>query len=329
MKKKRLIVGLAILVVICVLAVFLDPTYVLLGLLRNESFYQRRPTTYWSREIQKLRPRTSSAGFFVYLDKFFDYFRSSEPIKKEDLTLLKGGPEAAPVLKELLRDKEPFVRWNAAFTLLDAGDVQPREVVPALCDALLYQDDYRTRYEAAEIMEEIGPEPETEIAIPALILALNDDGFFIGSNGDFVRSKAARILSRIGAPAVPALTKGLRDPDVAVRREAASVGRRQHLALGRHDDQVVEILEIRPQRRETGPEARAALGLERAERQPEAALLHFGQQAADRGLRHAAPDQVADRDAGYLGVEGRLPRHEALPQQPEAGQQDQRADQRD
>src|SRR6266852_844020 len=55
MKKKRLLLGLALVIAIATIAVLSDPTCVLLGLLRNESFYEGRPTTYWSREIQQLR----------------------------------------------------------------------------------------------------------------------------------------------------------------------------------------------------------------------------------------------------------------------------------
>src|SRR5262249_39496826 len=98
-RRKRLIVSLAVLLAVCAIAVIAHPTWVLLGLLRNESFYQRRPTTYWSREIQKLQANRSASGFRDYVEWFFSLFRAADPVSRENLTLLKGGSEAVPVLK--------------------------------------------------------------------------------------------------------------------------------------------------------------------------------------------------------------------------------------
>src|SRR5262245_5539035 len=234
-RRKRLIVSLAVLLGVCAIAVIADPTCVLLGLLRNESFYQGRPTTYWSREIQRLRDEKSASWLATYQDWFLNLFRSKEPVTKEDLTLLKGGPEAAPVLKELLRNKNPFVRWNAAFALIDAGDAQPREVVPALCDALLEPDqgssgspfpseEEFTRCRAIETLDEIGSEPEMTAAIPALVLALGDHTCMTDKEfpnyDQYIDGRAEGLLSRIGQPAVPALIQGLKNPKSEVRVKA-------------------------------------------------------------------------------------------------------------
>src|SRR5262249_9462862 len=112
--RKQLIVGLALLLVVCAIAVVADPTCVLLRLLRNESFYQGRPTSYWSREIRRARDIEASDALSTAQDWFSNLFRPNKWTRAEDTNLLKGGAEAAPVLKELLRDKNPGVRSTAA-----------------------------------------------------------------------------------------------------------------------------------------------------------------------------------------------------------------------
>jgi len=175
-RRKRLIVSLGVLLGVCAIAVAVvaDPTCVLLGLLRSESFYQGRPTSYWSREIRRAKDIGASDALSTAQDWFSDLFRSNKWTRAEDIQLLKGGPEAAPVLKELLRDKNPGVRSTAAWALVSADDVEPREVVPALCDGLLDEGDVYLRAWAAAFLKQIPPDREAERAIPALILALND-----------------------------------------------------------------------------------------------------------------------------------------------------------
>src|SRR5262249_35628670 len=50
--KRHLWIVLGIVLLLGYGAVSLDPTYVLLGRLKNERFYKDRPTSYWSMEIQ-------------------------------------------------------------------------------------------------------------------------------------------------------------------------------------------------------------------------------------------------------------------------------------
>ncbi|HMC67337.1 MAG TPA: HEAT repeat domain-containing protein, partial [Gemmataceae bacterium] len=220
-RRKRLIVSLAVLLGVCGIAVVADPTCVLLGLLRNESFYQGRPTTYWSREIERLQGTKSTSWLDTCQDWFLNLFRSNGPLTKDELALLKGRREAVPVLKELLRDKTPFVRWTAAFELFYTKNAEPTELIPALCEALQDPDDYSTRSCAAKMLECLVPDPETEMAVPALILALNDTPKF--RIRVCVSGMAHNILYRLGARAVPALIEGLKDPDIARRREVARV----------------------------------------------------------------------------------------------------------
>ncbi len=93
----------------------------------------------------------------------------------------------------------------------------PKDQSPSIAELVrkLKDDEYGTRYQAAEALEKLGAGAEP--ALPALIDALGDDGAFLGSNADFVSSKAERTLLRIGPPSVPALaaaSKGHSNPRV-------------------------------------------------------------------------------------------------------------------
>src|SRR5258708_170205 len=55
-------VVLTLVAAITVAAVLLDPTCIFLGVLKNDSFYHGRPTTYWSRRIEGVRPPPESSG---------------------------------------------------------------------------------------------------------------------------------------------------------------------------------------------------------------------------------------------------------------------------
>jgi hypothetical protein len=47
--------GLAVLIVV---VIWLDPTCVLWGLIRGETFYRGRPSSFWARQMQAETPRT-------------------------------------------------------------------------------------------------------------------------------------------------------------------------------------------------------------------------------------------------------------------------------
>src|SRR5436190_8885139 len=54
MTKRRLLRWSLLLVTLAACAVWLEPTRVVWGWLRGEAFYQGRPTSYWSRELERL-----------------------------------------------------------------------------------------------------------------------------------------------------------------------------------------------------------------------------------------------------------------------------------
>src|SRR3954470_12842024 len=62
LRKRRLLAGLFVMAFLVVAAWF-EPTCAVRGWLRGEAFYQGRPTSYWSRELQ----HWSRTGFFTLL----------------------------------------------------------------------------------------------------------------------------------------------------------------------------------------------------------------------------------------------------------------------
>ena len=246
MMKKGLVLGLAGLLVVLGVAVWLEPTGVALGWLHGEAFYRDRPTRYWRKALTSDDPKTQ--------------------VEAHD-ALKEGGRSAVPVLTELLRDASPEVRWQAADLLGQAGPAERGDT--AAKDALvraLQDDDPHVRAVAASslsVLGDAGPDaipvlrdmlttgerlaalkalvrygPEAEPAIPRLIDLLHDDD-------SEVRWRAAMTLGKIGPAArvaVPKLVDALKDEDALVREHAAE-------ALG----------EIGPDAREAVPALAVAL----------------------------------------------------------------------
>jgi len=125
MKKRRLIRWLLILAILTAFAVWLEPTRVVWGWLRGEAFYEGRPTSYWSREIQGWRcvggegrgPTTNYCTTEYYARwpgpweaKFARFFKNK---KATWPTVFDGDPAAETVLRELANDASPYVRaWG-------------------------------------------------------------------------------------------------------------------------------------------------------------------------------------------------------------------------
>ena len=81
--KSRYIIGIAVvLLVVAGGALFLDLRCILLGMLRGESFYDGKPTSYWGKALRDADPATQAAC---------------------QTALKSGGAEAVPVLVELIR----------------------------------------------------------------------------------------------------------------------------------------------------------------------------------------------------------------------------------
>jgi HEAT repeat protein len=129
--------------------------------------------------------------------------------------------EAVPVLVSLLENKKLCVRWRAAEALLRMKVRSPAEVIAILNDAVGNLAAYDDRYQVAEILEQMGPSAAP--ASSGLVRALGDLGPDWSNDSDTepLCEKVARILVRIGPPAVPVLKAGLEAEDPWARRRAA------------------------------------------------------------------------------------------------------------
>jgi hypothetical protein len=180
--KKRWLVRIGILLVGgCAVVLSAPPSrYVLVGLLRNEPFYDRMPASYWKDHMRawtakEWKPPPAVIAWLLRLAGI-----GSGPSKPR---VLDGGKEAVPVLVELVKEKDLWVRTLAMRSLARIGP-EAREAVPALIAVL---DDNRAvdpfdepgvglgtdwavwpvYREAAEALGAIGP--DAKAAVPVLI----------------------------------------------------------------------------------------------------------------------------------------------------------------
>src|SRR5438270_5826275 len=154
---KRWLIGLGIVIPLLAAAVYLDPTCTLQGILKRDSFYRARPTTYWRKALSDPMPTTQV-----------------ETLKQ----LKEGGSAALPVLVELLREEKNSdweaakVRWLAAEILGQLG-ADAQAAVPTLAEALKDHDAH-VRAVAAAALGDIGPAAKE--AVPELIEMLKTGG---------------------------------------------------------------------------------------------------------------------------------------------------------
>src|SRR5205823_6234785 len=124
--------------------------------------------------------------------------------------------EAAPALRGLLKDRDPFVRVIAARALGRADPDAVELALRTLCEALDGEDMW-ARLKAAESLWDLGRADE---AVPALVAALGTRDGFNASN------MASQILQRIGPgnkEAVPALVDALKDDNPNTRNQILQV----------------------------------------------------------------------------------------------------------
>lgn len=175
----------------------------LIGLLRWESFYDGRPTSYWRAQIQALH-RDPSREVRVYralrssiLGKPMRLLGIGEPVPIPPLyrTPVERDPEAVPVLAELLGDADATVRLYAVGNLawMRRG---AEAAVPALVRLFGQEHDPEARALSARALGAIGP--GAAAATPALRAALTDVDLLI-------RVSAARALWQIDRQAAPIL----------------------------------------------------------------------------------------------------------------------------
>ena len=134
---KRKLTWLSILLILAVLAVWLEPTRVVWGKLRGEEFYWGRPTSYWRNELDRWRPgnfNMQGGGEQIELVRTPTWFQRRLPWLFPDTpnawpAVLDGDPDAQPVLRALLDDDTPFVRELAQEGL---SRIRTREQGPRL-----------------------------------------------------------------------------------------------------------------------------------------------------------------------------------------------------
>jgi hypothetical protein len=108
------------------------------GWLRGEAFYQGKPTSYWSQAIWTWG-NDSAAGTWLDQARVNLGFGRSAAVPRPavlgtQVFVTTGGPyadpTALPVLVELLRDKNEFVKGQAAvaiFALVTTGEISEAE----------------------------------------------------------------------------------------------------------------------------------------------------------------------------------------------------------
>jgi HEAT repeat protein len=226
--KRRLFMGLGVVLALLAVGVWIEPTGVVLGWMNGEAFYRNRPTRYWSKALISSDPATQA---------------------QTHQALKEGGRSAVPVLAEVLqKDDNAEARWKAADLLGRPGPDARQE--PAALSALssaLKDADSQVRAVAATALASAGPAgPEAIPALQAMLatpdclpalraLALYGHGaapaieriiVLLRQEGDGeIRWNAARTLGKIGPAAkeaVPALQAAMKeDRDPLVREHAA------------------------------------------------------------------------------------------------------------
>jgi HEAT repeat protein len=226
--KRRLIIGLGVVLALLAVGVWIEPTGVVLGWMNGEAFYRNRPTRYWGKALTSTDPATQA---------------------QTHQALKEGGRSAVPVLAEVLqKDDNAESRWRAADLLGRLGPEARQD--PAAISSLsfaLKDANAQVRAVAATALASVGPAgpeaipllqdllatPDCLPALRALALYGHDAAPAIGKivvllkhEGDSeIRWNAARTLGKIGPAAkesIPALVTAMKeDQDPVVREHAA------------------------------------------------------------------------------------------------------------
>src|SRR5437870_966533 len=245
MNKRRLLPALGITGALLATVVLITPLRLLvLGFFNREHFYRGMPSSYWSFTIQNWshnidegrdRPAPGFGTAIGYLGMGGDV----PPI-------LRGGEPAVPVLCDLLKDENEFVRFKAAQSLASMGTAA-KDAIPVLSDALGGRDTC-VRYWASIALGRMGTEAQPVIGAMLKLTKHPDVGVRIDTaralwnltqqpdpavpvlmelltpNEAPMRLQALHVLAEIGPPAEPAIrviTRATRDEITDVRIAAA------------------------------------------------------------------------------------------------------------
>jgi HEAT repeat protein len=226
--KRRWRLWLGLVLLLFVAASFLLPAvrWRVIGWVKGEAFYEGRPTSYWSKEIERsaeeIAPNQTttiakSPGMIDQLKDFVGIPRDNSDIP----AVLQGDSAAMAVLSELLKDKNPLVRrqvvWAACgWVMSHRHQPDVLAVLPLLSEGLKDSEE-QTRWWAVGGLVKIPPE-HAEAAIPVLVEMLRQKEHYPGQ-----ALAVVELLGHIGPPAkeaIPALCELLKDEDEEFRRFA-------------------------------------------------------------------------------------------------------------
>jgi HEAT repeat protein len=194
--------------------------YAILGLLRGDHFYHGLSSSYWCAAVRASAEGSTSTAPYSWpvLVRWWQYLGlDGYP------AVLKGDPEAVPVLIDMLQSRDVRICLRALQAL---HGPQAKPAVPAVLEVLrprlrgmrpgeTTEESEAVRGNALHAIEKIGPE-----ALPYLLTALADPD-------PRMRKEMCRVLPRVcrqpddGDQVADALTEALKDPDCFVRIEAA------------------------------------------------------------------------------------------------------------
>lgn len=196
-------IGILLMLSSSILLIAPESRYLLVGLFRNEPYYDHMPASYWKDQMRAWTakdPKPPPAAITRLLQLAGIGSRPSRP------RVLDGGKEAVPVLIELVKEEKLWIRILAIRSLGRIGP-EAREAVPSLIavlgDGRIF-DDYDdpenpvfmdwwcgpVYHEAAAALGAIGPEAKT--AVPELIKMRRTDG-----GNDYTSSTIDYALKRI------------------------------------------------------------------------------------------------------------------------------------
>jgi HEAT repeat protein len=220
--KKTVCISAVVLLVI-LLVIWLEPTRVLIGRLQGDAFFQGRPSRYWAGQLMSEDPPEalgdssgkSTAVLRQLLVTSGDDERATTLRWTAADLLGKIGPAAQQASEDLIRaldDPDPHVRGVAAASL-PAVERRADVVVPWLIELLSTEQ----RTVAARALSQYGEQADS--ALPELVRILRDTTLDTEA-----RWNAARTIGKMrahGAPAIAALTDSLKDAASTVREHAA------------------------------------------------------------------------------------------------------------
>ena len=215
------------LLLVGVVAAYLEPTQVVMGKALGESFFESRPTRYWARSLQadpgtqaKARSRLEQGGASattVLTGILRDYSAPSDAeLRCAAIEILgKLGPDAAtagPDLVNSLNDRDPHVQ-AVSIAAIPKVEISSKVAVPLLVDLLRTENSVVAARALSQYKAEAAP------ALPELVALLQDT-----SQDVEARWNAARTIGKIGPEAnsaVPVLIEMTRDKEPTIREHSA------------------------------------------------------------------------------------------------------------